>query len=270
MADETNNIGSDDRARNSTEHARSNEWFPSIEPNDADFASTPPWFEPGDGEPREFEPEREPEPIRRGAPLDIDEIARQMQDKARTRQIWRRRARVALPLAAGAVFVVGSVAIALLWPRPSSNQDLAATKIDTATPTTTADKPAATPAPWCGDLNQGSKVRGAGPGDLSSGPAEILRLNHKFYVERDAAGMREVFAPGATVAPVEATQAAIAALPAGTQHCVHITAVAPDRFAVTVEERYQGGQTQAWDTVVSTGVQPDGRVLITSITAAGS
>ena len=267
MADETD----DDAARNLPEQPRANEWFPSIEPNSvaADDASAPLWFEPGEGESREFEPE--PEPVRRAAPLDIDEIARQMQGKARTRQIWRRRARVALPLGAGAVFVVGSVAIALLWPRESSsNQDLAATITDKTAPTTTADRPAAAPEPWCGDLNQGSKIRGAGPGDLSSGPAEILRLNHKFYVERDAAGMREVFAPGATVAPIEATQAAIAALPTGTQHCVHITVLAAERFAVTVEERYPGGQTQAWDTIVSTGVQPDGHVLITSITAAGS
>ncbi|MGB3676764.1 hypothetical protein [Antrihabitans stalactiti] len=124
-------------------------------------------------------------------------------------------------------------------------------------------------ATWCPETVVGALITGAGRGDFESGPGLILRMNHAIYVERDADAARSVFAQGAAVASPAETRSALAALPAGVQHCVRISPLVGDRFAVSVEERYPSGRNQLWDTVVSIGRQSDGRLLITAVTPAG-
>lgn len=97
------------------------------------------------------------------------------------------------------------------------------------------------------------------------GAAEILDLEHAMYVARSAEATRTVMAPTAKVAPIEATRAAIATIPANTQHCVHIVPVAPDRLGVTVEERRPDQTVSTHDLLITTAREPDGRILIASI-----
>ncbi|WP_433574127.1 hypothetical protein [Nocardia brasiliensis] len=97
----------------------------------------------------------------------------------------------------------------------------------------------------------------------------ILAQQYALYVARDADAARAVLAPDALAAPVQATRDAITAIPAGTQHCVTVVALAPDRFDVRIDERHPDNSVVTWQQVVTTSEQK-GRVLITSITAGGS
>ena len=196
----------------------------------------------------------------------IEQSVRKDSAERRRRRI---RARVVVA-AAGAVVVLGGGGVVLLTTGggPTSAENPRAEPSPSIAPSP-APKPSAAQRPWCPDAATGAPISGAGPGDTTTGPGEILHLNFQMYVRRDAVAARSVLAPGAMAAPLESTQAAVAAIPAGTQHCVYITPDGPDRYRVTVNEKRPDGSTAVWDNVATTGIQNDGRVMITSITAAG-
>ena len=106
------------------------------------------------------------------------------------------------------------------------------------------------------------------PNRPRTGPGQILWLEYQMYVQRNADAARQVLAPSALAAPIEETRAAINAIPKGTEHCVHIVALAADRFSVKVEERLGADTTQTWDLVVTSAIQLDGRSLIAAIMPA--
>ncbi|RMI30607.1 hypothetical protein [Nocardia stercoris] len=110
-------------------------------------------------------------------------------------------------------------------------------------------------------------VRGAEPGGTGSGPDAVLWFQHSYYVERSAQRAREVVAPGAAVPSAAVIQRGIDSVPAGTDYCVRVVTVTPERFAVAVTEyRPDGGIATYGGQVVTTAVV-GGRTLITSITA---
>ena len=200
----------------------------------------------------------------------IAAIERSVRKDSAARRRRRIRARVVVAttgvvvvLGAGtAVFAIGGEATSTKSP----DSELLPSPATSASP---APTPAATQRPWCPDAATGVPISGSGPGDTTTGPGEIMHLNYQMYVRRDAVAARSVFAPGAMAAPLESTQAAVAAIPAGTQHCVYITPDGPDRYRVTVNEKRPDGSKPVWDSVATTATQADGRVMITAITAAG-
>ncbi|WP_306363585.1 hypothetical protein [Nocardia sp. CC227C] len=141
-----------------------------------------------------------------------------------------------------------------------------------ATPSTPRQPDAAAPAAdatdsWCQESVTPERVVGAGAGDVTTAPGVILRLEHAWYVQRDPAAVRALLAPDARVAPESATREAIAAVPAGTRHCVTVSPLPAGRWLVSVDERHPGGEQASWQQVVTTA-QRDGRILITAIVAA--
>ena len=201
-----------------------------------------------------------------GDPLAVLAHATMERGRARAR---RRRLLVTAQTTAGVVAVASVVAGGIVLVA-SSSTSLQAPAAALSKPAPSNALTAAEPNAWCADLKVGAQTRGAGPGDTATGVGAILWLQYQMYVKRDADKAREALAPDAAAAPMEMMRAAIAAIPSGTTHCVHMIALAPDRFAVTLTERHSDGTSVAWDTAMTTKVQPDGRTLITSVTAAAS
>ncbi|MCX5042508.1 hypothetical protein OG921_04890 [Aldersonia sp. NBC_00410] len=205
----------------------------------------------------------EPDAQDRMAELSASLVERREQRLAR-----KRRARLVSVGVAG-VFVAGGVVLALTVTRGTDETSAAPTGLVPAvTSPTESVRPSAVPAAWCPTVQEGAHVSGSGAGDLTSGPGIVLALQHRMYVDRDSDGVRALFAPGAVVAPVEDTRAAIATIPAGTEHCVNIIALAPDRFAVTVDELHPDRTTQRWETTVTTATGPDSRPAIIAVAPA--
>lgn len=141
-----------------------------------------------------------------------------------------------------------------------------------APPSTPPEPPAAAPAAdatdtWCQPSDTPERVVGAGAGDATTAPGVILRLEYAWYVQRDPAAVRALLAPDARVAPESATREAIAAVPAGTRHCVTVSPLPAGRWLVGVDERHPDGEQASWQQIVTTAHR-DGRVLITAIVAA--
>ena len=128
---------------------------------------------------------------------------------------------------------------------------------------------AADAAGWCPTVSEGGWVSGAGPGDTTSGPGLILAMQHAMYVTRDAGAVRAMFAPAAAVASEQETRGVIATIPDATRHCVNIVMLDPDRYAVTLTELHLDRSLQTWNTTVTTGIGPGGRLAITGIAPAG-
>ncbi|MBL1079868.1 hypothetical protein JK358_36270 [Nocardia sp. 2] len=119
---------------------------------------------------------------------------------------------------------------------------------------------------WCRETTVDGRISGAGEGDLTSATGVILRLEYAWYVLRDPLAVRALLTPDARVASEQATREAISGIPAGTQHCVTITPLAPDRWDVTVGERHVDGTQASWQQIMTTTVR-DGQVRISAIIA---
>ncbi len=118
----------------------------------------------------------------------------------------------------------------------------------------------------CRASDDGSAVRGDGPGGTDTGTHAILGFDYGYFVLRDAAAARSFVAPTATVRPVDQIQAGIATVPVGTQHCLSITADGPDRYHVEVTTRHGHDAPQIYQQIVTTATTA-GHVLITAITS---
>jgi hypothetical protein len=119
----------------------------------------------------------------------------------------------------------------------------------------------------CPNTVEGNVVRGDGPGGTDSGPAAILWFQHSYYVERSGQRARQVVAPEAPVSPAATIQQGIDSVPAGTEHCLTITAQEPGRYLVEMTVRGPNGATTLYRQDVTT-MDRDGRTLITGITSA--
>lgn len=202
----------------------------------------------------------------------IAQIKDEFAETTQTKRARRRRAKVVVAVATGVV-AVGLIAtgVVLLGSDGDTAPTVAAPPL-AATPTsaTQPSQPpaAATPANLCPAVSEGGRVSGNGAGDTTTAVGQIFYSQYQMYVDRNADAARSVFAPGAAVAPLDATRAAIAAIPAGTTHCVHVLTLSPTEYAVTIDERHVDGSTQRWDNRITVGPQPDGRPLITAINPA--
>ncbi|MFE6858338.1 hypothetical protein [Nocardia sp. NPDC057668] len=176
------------------------------------------------------------------------------------------RDRIAL---SGVAVVAFAVLAAALWfqfkPEESTAAPAAVPVTESVTPV--VDRPGS--QSWCRETNTPDQVSGSGLGDLTTGPGVILRLEHAWYVQRDAAVVRALLTPDALAAPEQATRDAIAQVPAGTQHCVSVARMnVADRWSVTVDERRPDGSQTSWQQIFTTTVR-DGQVRISSIVASG-
>ncbi|MFI6866645.1 hypothetical protein [Nocardia sp. NPDC050406] len=224
------------------------------------------WLAPTDGGPREPAEDADDgvgEELSRD--LHAEDPMAPLVEEARRRTIaMRRRQQLVTRVAAlGALIAVITLVAAGAWMFTSD-------ETPTAAPTSTSSAPAAVvPAAdtWCQASATPERVIGAGAGDTTSAVGVIMRLEHAWYVERDAAAVRALLAPDAKVAPESATREAIAAVPAGTKHCVTLVPLPADRWLVSVDEKHPDGSQATWQQVITTA-QRDGRVFVTAIVAA--
>ncbi|NNH71226.1 hypothetical protein HLB23_15355 [Nocardia uniformis] len=197
------------------------------------------------------------------APL-VEEARRRALLMRRRRQLLTRAALMAALVAVLAMVGAGAW---LFTPTetPTAAPPSTPPEARSAAPTPAADAQANN---WCRESVTPERVVSSGPGDTSTPTGVILRLEHAWYVQRDPVAVRSVIAPDARVAPESATREAISAIPAGTRHCVTLTALPADRWLVAVDERHPDGTQVAWQQVITTA-QRDGRVLVTAIVESG-
>jgi hypothetical protein len=136
-----------------------------------------------------------------------------------------------------------------------------------STPPTTTTPAAFADGGPCRAGDDGAVVRGDGPGGTDTGPHAVLGFDYAYFVMRDAAAARTFVAPNAAVGPVERLQVGIATVPAGTQHCLSITADGPDRYRVDLTTRHDHDEPSSYRQIVTTTTTA-GRVLITAINSA--
>ncbi|MFC9895938.1 hypothetical protein ACFVMC_19800 [Nocardia sp. NPDC127579] len=182
---------------------------------------------------------------------------------------WHRRPRVSR----GRIVAVLVVAVVLLtlvgagavWLLSSGGDDSAGAP--RAALQFTAGSAQSDPAATCPVERAEGMVRSAEPGGTGSGPEAILSFQYAYYVERDAERALQVVAPGAAVSPAEVIQQGIGAIPAGTTHCVRVTALAEHRYSVEIAEQRPDGSPATYNKQTVTTAVIGGRTLITGIAA---
>jgi hypothetical protein len=139
----------------------------------------------------------------------------------------------------------------------------------------TDPQPAATAAAatsgggWCVErVGDDGSVTTGGAGDTVSGPGVIAAVEHAYYVSRSAELVRSKAGPGTQLPPAAAIQAAIDAVPSGTQFCASITPAGPGVYALTLRERRTDGAITSYSNEVRTATDPAGRVSLVSVGAA--
>lgn len=119
----------------------------------------------------------------------------------------------------------------------------------------------------CATERSDTVVRGAEPGNTSSGPDVIMRFQYAYYKERSGVAARSVVAPDARVSSAERIQAGIDSVAPGTEYCLRIVTVAADRYSVDVTEYGPNGAPATYSKQTVTTAVIDGRTLIMGITA---
>ena len=182
------------------------------------------------------------------------------------RQAARRARRIRLAAGVGGAAAAATLIGAGVW--AFSGSDAAARSAAPSLIPATATVAVAAPPVWCKEIDTPTRVVSSGPGDESTPIGTLVAQQYAWYVLRDATAVRAHLAPDAVAASPEATSAAISALPAGTDHCVTVTALGGDRFDVSITERHPDKSELTWEQI-ATATLRDGRVLITSIRSAG-
>lgn len=105
-------------------------------------------------------------------------------------------------------------------------------------------------------------------GDQQSLRGLVTQMQYLYYTRQDAAGVVGLFADSAPVA--ESIPAAIATQPAGQRWCLRMTPRGERRVAVTIVVTSPGNPTpDVFDEIIEGQKGPDGRWLITTISALG-
>jgi len=190
------------------------------------------------------------------------------------RESWLRRNRAALAVTGSlaAIATLATTGVLVLTgpdeaPSPVAAPHLldhseTAAPTTTTAPTTTAPK-VLTAAEWCAQQTGGQHASADSPDPEL---AVIGRVEDAYYLSRDMAAVNAQLAPGVTVKPDEFA-AAIAAIPAGTDHCVLTTPLGPSQYRVTLIERRPGGEQKRFASAMTTQRTPDGTSAV--ITAIG-
>jgi len=215
-------------------------------------------------------PEREADLVRFPWPEDEDDYeddrapapaaARSLREHPATR-----RARTVIILVIVVLVLIASAVGALLLVRLSGDRPAAA-----AEPTPmrfTAGSAQAGITTGCPTEYSDRVLRSAAAGGDNSGPDAVLGFQYAYYVERSVERARQFVAAEATVPGSEVIQRGIGTVPAGTTHCVRVTTIGENVYAVEVTEYRPGGGPATYNKQTVTTEVVGGRVLIASITA---
>ncbi|MBF6341568.1 hypothetical protein IU450_37680 [Nocardia abscessus] len=190
-------------------------------------------------------------------------IARTSTDRTRPRS--RRRLVVALLSICGPAVIIGIG----IWGWPADTAPQSQSPLTGAASPPTAAPPASSVAPgaWCVQRAGADRVSGSGAGSTASGPEVILALEYSYYTRRDATVVRTLLAPEGRFGSDAEIQAGIDAVPTGTTHCVDITPAGPDRWSVTVTERWPNDSRTVHRQTISTTTR-DTRTLVVAVEPA--
>jgi hypothetical protein len=190
-------------------------------------------------------------------PQEIFTVAPADDDNARRRCRWRPRGRTTAALVA---IVAAVITVAGRHdPAPSAPP----TTTTSAAPTTVGF---ADGGP-CPSIDDGTVVRGNGPGGTDTGAHAILGFDYAYYVLRDAAAARAFVTPTSIINPVDQLQAGIRTAPNGTEHCLNVTADGPDHYRVELTTRHGRDDLTTYRQIVTT-VTVGAQVLIAAIAPA--
>ncbi|ATL72541.1 hypothetical protein [Nocardia terpenica] len=165
----------------------------------------------------------------------------------------------------GAVLAVGAVIAGAVALMSTTRTPVPALPTPAVTPpSASATDPVLGGGPGCDATRAPNLVRGNGTGGTASGPDAILAFQHGYYAARSGAAAWSVVAPGAQVSPVEAIDAGIATVPAGTRYCVTITPAADSEYLVVITETRPDTSVRTWQQRVTVAAQ-GGKTLITRI-----
>ncbi|MEV0297054.1 hypothetical protein [Nocardia sp. NPDC050710] len=175
-----------------------------------------------------------------------------------------------LILAITCVAIIGGLIGLAVWLVPTTQSSPPA-RVPVAAPppssaTISTSVPATDPS-WCRTENGPQRISGNGKGSPASAPEVILALEYAYYVDRAADAVRRLLAPDGRFGADAEIQAGIDAVPAGTKHCVSITAAGIDRWAVVLTEKRPDGSTVVHAQTIST-TQREDRALIVAVETA--
>ncbi|MGY2087917.1 MULTISPECIES: hypothetical protein [Nocardia] len=137
----------------------------------------------------------------------------------------------------------------------------------TAIPTLIAAPPATTPPSRGACTGLSGHTVTDSEGDTHSVAGVIAAFEHAYYVQRSAEAALRLVAPEAGLV-VEALAAGIASIPAGTTHCVAITAITDGAAEVHLVQRQPDGQRVDYLQLINVCHGPAG-VVITNIQKRG-
>ncbi|RRQ26161.1 hypothetical protein DK926_19370 [Rhodococcus sp. Eu-32] len=137
-------------------------------------------------------------------------------------------------------------------------QPMAAKTGDTSTAAdSTAASSSATPPPaeqWCSGQSGGTRALAS---STQADLAAIARIEDAYYLTRDIDAVNAQLGGGVVVEPGDFA-AAMAAIPAGTDHCVLTSPLTPGQYRVTVIERRPGGEEKRFTSAMTVQRSPDG------------
>ena len=128
----------------------------------------------------------------------------------------------------------------------------AAAEVSTSEPVASSAAPLSSEQ-WCARQTGGTRALASSPEpDL----AAIARIEDAYYVSRDVSAARAQLTAGIDLDPAE-FEAAVAAIPIGTDHCVLTSPLAAGQYRVTVIERRPGGEEKRFSSAMTVQRGPD-------------
>ena len=128
----------------------------------------------------------------------------------------------------------------------------AAAEVSTSEPVASSAAPLSSEQ-WCARQTGGTRALASSPQpDL----AAIARIEDAYYISRDVSAARAQLTAGIDLDPAE-FEAAVAAIPVGTDHCVLTSPLAAGQYRVTVIERRPGGEEKRFSSAMTVQRGPD-------------
>ncbi|WP_037140509.1 hypothetical protein [Rhodococcoides fascians] len=183
------------------------------------------------------------------------------------RLTWTRRHRSSMAVAgsvAALVALLGGAAVILTGTgedrrataaaEPSHAPTPVTTEVSTSPATSSSAAAAVSAEQWCASQSGGTRALAS-----STQPdlAAIARIEDAYYVSRDISAARAQLSAGIDLDPA-AFEAAVAAIPAGTDHCVLTSPLTAGQYRVTVIERRPGGEEKRFTSAMTVQRVPEG------------
>lgn len=188
---------------------------------------------------------------------------RRLGERVRRRATPPRGSRIVAFSAAAGIFTgsVAAVAVDMAGSDPADPVASASTASIIPTSTVVATERA------CAGLTADTVTAGAG--DTTTLAGVIAAFEYAYYVTRSAEDALRLVTPQAGIT-LEPLAAAITALPAGTTHCVGITAIAENTGEVHLVELQPDGRRFDYLQVINVSATDAGGLVITNIQKRGS